>query len=107
MDGQDQELAERQSERAAEIMRRATDPDRRLPGEDPERADAVDAQHWANVYDQLRQFKERVLSDIDAAEHQLPEPASAETSLDKEVMLIQLDRLRRRHAFWEARRSQG
>ena len=105
MDDQDQRFAKGESERAAELIRRATDPDRRLPGEDPEQADAADAQHWARVYDQLLQFKEKVLADVDLAEHALPEPATAETQLDKEVMLIQAERLRRRHAFWEARKK--
>ncbi len=100
----DQEFPQGESERAAELMRRATDPDRRLPGEDPARADAADAEHWAHVYDQLLQFKERVLADIDQAERELPDPATRDTELDKQVMVIQADRLRRRRAFWEARK---
>jgi hypothetical protein len=101
----DHDFPQDQADRAAELMRRATDPDRRLPGEDPEAADLADAEHWAHVYDQLLHFKQRVLADVDIAEHELPEPATAETELDKQVMLIQADRLRRRQAFWEARKK--
>ena len=97
----DQDFPEAESERAAHLIRRATDPDRRLPGEDPVGADTEDAEHWAHVYDQLLQFKERMLADLDDSEHSLPEPATVETELDKHVMVIQADRLRRRRAFWE------
>jgi hypothetical protein len=100
----DQDFPQAASEQASALIRRATDPDRRLPGEDPAIADADDAEHWAHVYDQLLQFKERMLADLDDAEHALPEPATAETELDKQVMVIQADRLRRRRAFWEARK---
>jgi len=95
------------SERAAEIIRRAADPDRRLPGEDPERSDAEDARHWVHVYDELLHFKHEA---IDLAEHnarELPEPAGVEIGMDVEVMRIQAERLHKRAQYWRSRVEGG
>jgi hypothetical protein len=91
------------SERAAEIMRRAADPDRRLPGEDPDRSDANDARHWVHVYDELLHFKHEAIDMAEKTARELPQPADVEIGMDVEVMRIQAQRLHNRAAYWRNR----
>lgn len=91
------------SERAAEIIRRATDPDRRLPGEDPDRSDAADARHWVIVYDELLRFKGEAIDVAERSAAEFHEPAATEIGMDVEVMRIQAERLRKRAQLWRSR----
>jgi hypothetical protein len=96
-----------ESARAAEIMRNATDPERRLPGEDPDRSDADDARHWLLVYTELLRFKREAVDIAENYATTLPEPAGTEIGMDIEVMRIQAERLHKRAEFWRSRLEDG
>ena len=100
-------IVSQDSQRAAEIIRRATDPDRRLPGEDPDRSDADDARHWVLVYDELLRFKCEAIDMAEKSAADFPEPAGTEIGMDVEVMRIQAERLRKRAEFWRRRLEDG
>lgn len=91
------------SERAAEIIRQATDPDRRLPGEDPDRSNGDDVRHWVAVYDELLRFKREVIDLAEKSAAEFPEPAGVEIGMDIEVMRIQAERLHIRAQYWRSR----
>jgi hypothetical protein len=84
--------------------RRAVDPDRLLPNEDPTTADADDARHWIRVYEELYRFKtdlieqsrERLAAMPPAAQEQIEE-------VDLAIMLRERERLHGRLEFWRER----
>lgn len=92
-------------ERAGE---EAADPDRLLPGEDPSTGYPDDARKWIEVYDELLRFKNRLL---DVATETLKDvhgkPARHEVvETDKIVLEAEVNRFRRRLAFWKHRLSE-
>jgi hypothetical protein len=89
-------------ERAGE---EAADPERLLPGEDPSTPYADDAEKWVDVYDELLGFKKRLLGVAeDALEQMRDKPARKEVvDTDRIVLQAEVDRFRRRLAFWKER----
>ena len=84
--------------------RRAADPDRLLPGEDPGTTQSEDAVHWIAVYRELLSFKEQVLGVTRRyAADGPPEVASELVASDLPLLEAEMRRLERRLAFWEQR----
>jgi len=81
--------------------RRAADPDRLLPGEDPDSTEPEDAIDWVAVYRELLSFKEQVLGVTRRyAADGRPEVASELESSDLPLLEAEMQRLERRLAFW-------
>jgi hypothetical protein len=92
-------------ERAGE---EAADPDRLLPGEDPGTPYLDDAEKWVEVYQELLQFKKRLLGVAEDALKDLDDkPARKEVvDTDRIVLEAEVQRFQRRLAFWTERRSE-
>ena len=92
-------------ERAGE---EAADPDRLLPGEDPGTPYLDDAEKWVEVYQELLQFKQRLLGVAEDALKDLGDkPARKEVvDTDRIVLEAEVKRFQRRLAFWTERRSE-
>ena len=88
-------------EKAAEEQ---VDDDRLLPGEKPDSAHPEDALHWAEVYRELCDFKERAIEQITIDVIALGEEARKEIEgTDLVVLRAERDRFRRRAEFWRQR----
>ena len=82
----------------------AVEPERLLPGERPDSDHPEDALHWAGVYRELIQFKDRAIDQILLEAVAMSEPARAELErTDLVVMRAERDRFRRRADFWRQR----
>jgi hypothetical protein len=90
---------------AREAARKASDPDRLLPNEDPDSRHADDAEHWIDVYRELLQYKDRLLAVTQTALSQEPdEPARREVAeTDRTLILAERERFARRLGFWTHR----
>ncbi|MDQ6636525.1 MAG: hypothetical protein M3Y62_01915 [Candidatus Dormibacteraeota bacterium] len=89
-------------ERAGE---EAADPNRLLPDEDPSSHDPDDARHWLEVYDELLDFKRKMLTIAEEAlEGMRDKPARREVvDTDRRVLRAECDRFEKRLAFWRNR----
>ena len=86
----------------------AADPDRLLPGEDPNSHYLDDAERWVEVYEELLNFKNRLL---EVAEDTLQglhdKPARREViETDRMVLQAEVERFHRRLSFWQRRLSE-
>ena len=90
-----------------EAVRRASmDPDRLLPGEDPEHAEPGDAQHWALVYAELLQTKTQLIANLRELMKGQSQPARDELErMDVRMLELQIDRFRRRLAYWQSQKD--
>lgn len=81
------------------------DPDHRLPGEvDSESSPLLaDAQHWHRVYAELLTFKRTLLRTAEVHKEGAPDPVVDEVGNDELLLRAELERLERRHQFWQAR----
>lgn len=80
------------------------DDDRLLPGEKPDSTHPEDALHWAEVYRELCDFKERAIEQITIDVVPLGDEARREIEgTDLVVLRAESDRFRRRAAFWRQR----
>jgi hypothetical protein len=92
---------------AREAARRSLDPDRLLPGENPESREQEDAAHWVRVYQELKETKETLAADLTAALERSGEAARAELeSVDVVLIQFQLQRFRRRLRYWSERQRE-
>ena len=91
-----------------EAAAKAGDPDRLLPGEDPESTHPEDARHWVEVYRELLEYKDRLLAVTRATLSELPEePARREVAeTDQALISAERERLARRLRFWDRRLAQ-
>ena len=89
-------------------VRRAVDGDALLEGEDPESPHLEDAEHWTNVYRELIAFKQSLLDSTHNETTQLvhSEARDEASSVDGTILRAELERFRRRCAFWEERRAE-
>ena len=88
-------------EKAAEEQ---VDDERLLPGEDSDSSIPEDALHWAEVYRELCDFKERAIEQITDDVVSLGEEARKEIrTTDLVVLRAERDRFRRRAEFWRQR----
>lgn len=88
-----------------EAAHKAVDPDRLLPNENPDTTFAEDAEHWISVYEELLQYKDRLLAVTEATLVQLDQaPAGREVAeTDRTVLNAERDRFLRRIQFWQRR----
>jgi hypothetical protein len=88
-----------------EVASNLTDPDHRLPGERDSEASPLleDAQHWLQVYAELLAFKRTLLRTAEVHKERAPDEVVLEVSNDQVLLRSELDRLERRHRFWEQR----
>jgi hypothetical protein len=82
-----------------------TDPDHRLPGErDSESSPLLeDAEHWLRVYAELLAFKRTLLRTAEVHKERAPDEVAEEVGQDEVLLRSELERLERRHSFWQAR----
>ena len=85
-----------------------TDPEHRLPGEQDSEASPLleDAQHWLHVYGELVAFKRTLLRTAEVHKEGAPEAVVQEVSTDEALLRSELERLERRHRFWQDRALQ-
>jgi len=94
-----------ESGEVSEIAGQLVDPEHRLPGEvDSERSPLLeDAQHWLQVYAELLTFKRTLLRTAEVHKEGAPDAVVTEVASDQTLLRAELDRLQRRHRFWERR----
>jgi hypothetical protein len=82
-----------------------TDPEHRLPGEEESEGSPLleDAQHWLQVYAELLRFKRTLIRTTEIHKERAPQEVVEEVSNDQVILRSELDRLVRRHRFWEER----
>jgi hypothetical protein len=90
--------------RKEKAAKEAVDSSRLLPGEDPAAVHPDDAFHWAQVYRELTEFKNRAIDRIVIDAVGLGEVARQEVeATDLVVLRAERDRFRRRAEFWRDR----
>jgi hypothetical protein len=78
--------------------------DRLLPGEEPSTRHPDDALHWAQVYRELLEFKDRAMERMAMEVVSLGDVARREVeATDLVVLRAERDRFRRRAEFWRER----
>ena len=91
-----------------EAATRAVDQDALLAGENPESPHLDDAEHWVSVYTELIDFKAGLLAT--SAEHiadfDHEESRGEAKHVDLTILRAELERCRRRLAFWKERLQQ-
>lgn len=90
---------------SSELAEDLVDPDHRMPGErESEGSQLVDdAEHWRSVYQELLNFKRTLLSTAEIHKEGAPTPVAEEVSNDQVLLRSELERLERRHEFWQER----
>jgi len=93
---------------AGEAARKAADPDRLLPGEDPGATNPEDVDHWIAVYRELLAYKDRLLAVTQETLSQIPdEPARREVAeTDRVLITAERERFARRLGYWDQRRGE-
>lgn len=86
-----------------EALRVVGDPDRLLPGEEPNTRYVDDARHWRSVYEELLHFKDQLMTTARRASENLRRPARHEASDDLNLLEAERGRLRSRYEFWKRR----
>lgn len=86
-----------------EALRVVGDPDRLLPGEEPNTRYLDDARHWRSVYAELLHFKDQLVTAARRAGENLRRPARHEVSDDLRLLEAERTRLRSRYEFWKRR----
>lgn len=87
-----------------DVARDAVDPDRLLPGEKPDEARSGDADHWIQVYGELRTTKLHLLNELRIRVAGLgPSAAKELEGVDEVILQLQVDRFERRLTFWNDR----
>lgn len=91
----------------AGFLERLADPGYRLIGENPATATLDQARHWAEVYEQLIQFKRELLALCERyAEHSEPEVARAIRETDMIMLEVQVSRFRLKRDYWKIRATE-
>lgn len=92
-------------DRAREAALKAGDPDRLLPGEDPESTYLDDARHWIEVYRELLAYKERLLAVADEMLDRPPEEPAGQEIAETDLVLMTAERARfaDRLDYWSRR----
>jgi hypothetical protein len=80
-----------------------TDPNRLLPGESTSitSGDRRDAEQWVAVYEELSEFKDRLLDEVGRQRESVLDEGSAELDSDERLLRVEADRLHRRLAYWK------
>lgn len=95
-------------EAAREAAKHAADPNKLLPGEDPDSMLPDDAEHWAHVYAELLEAKRVLLgSTLEQAAGVETEPARHELEAADAVLIrAEAERLAGRLGYWRRRQEQ-
>lgn len=90
---------------ARDAARKASDPDRLLPGEPADSTHLDDAEHWVGVYRELLAYKDRLLALTRTTLNELPEEQARREVVETDRTLIAAERERfaRRLGFWHGR----
>lgn len=83
-------------------VRRVTDPAALLPFEISESTYMDDAQHWADVYDELLQLNESIVQAVNGLVGRPSNNAAVNALIDRRMRAYS-DRCRERHAYWVRR----
>ncbi len=87
-----------------EVRRQSIDPNRLLPGEEPNSQQPDDAEHWITVYSQLRETKLQVIANLrDLMEGQSDDVRDELERADIRMLQMQVERFEKRMAFWQQR----
>jgi hypothetical protein len=91
-----------------EVASDLVDPEHRLPGEADSEASLLleDAQHWQQVYNELLGFKRTLLRTAEVHKEGAAQAVIEEVSNDQILLTSELERLERRHRFWQERVQQ-
>jgi hypothetical protein len=86
-----------------QALEKEFDQNRLLQGEDPESQDPEDIRHWIQVYQELVNFKERLIATaVESLHEAIDSEASREiASTDLVTLRAELQRFRARLDFWE------
>ncbi|MFN2464780.1 MAG: hypothetical protein ABR598_00770 [Candidatus Dormibacteria bacterium] len=89
---------------ATESARRAVDPDRLMPSENPSTRYLSDVVHWMKVYSELAELKDDL---IELAERRLLEmdPSGAKEIRESDIVMLRAEKERFMHRleFWKSR----
>ncbi|HEV7680082.1 MAG TPA: hypothetical protein VGQ42_16095 [Candidatus Dormibacteraeota bacterium] len=88
---------------AAEEIRRGSQPDTLLDGENPNSTHPEDAVHWLRVYGELLTLKTELLQRAEEVLSGATDDAIKEAQLDTRLLRAEAERFRRRRAFWTER----
>ena len=77
--------------------------DRLLPHEDVATTVRQDAELWADVYQELLEFKQAMIALIDESMDSLTPLARGEVGRDRVILSAEADRLALRHTYWRRR----
>jgi hypothetical protein len=91
-----------------QALEKEFDQDRLLQGEDPESQDPEDIRHWIKVYQELVDFKERLIATaVESMHKRIESDASREiASTDLVTLRAEHQRLRVRLDFWERKAAE-
>ena len=98
--------ARRLAQEQARVERQDADRERLLAGEDPDTPYPDDAAHWRGVYAELVAFKQDLLNRVSEDRKRLSEAAMAELERDESLLRLELERLKLRLSFWQARQEE-
>jgi hypothetical protein len=89
--------------KVTQALEKEFDQNRLLQGEDPETQDPQDIRHWIKVYQELVDFKERLIATaVESMNKRIESDASREiASTDLVTLRAEHQRLRDRLDFWE------
>ncbi len=88
-------------ENEREIRRASIDPERLLPGENPEHPQPGDAEHWVSVYSELLETKRRLIANL--REMMERQPAGVQDELERadiRMLELQIERFKQRLQIW-------
>lgn len=92
------------ADEAAELAREQTDPDRLMEGEEIDTPHPEDARHWLGVYQELYAFKQDLLTKLRTRLAGMANGVAREEALaDERLLVLELERFRRRGDFWRRR----
>ena len=88
-----------------DIAHQAADPERLLPGEDPQTQDIVVAERWQRTYEHLTKFKHFMLTETKRAAESADEEGSASELRETDIPFLEGEhaRLTQRRNFWSQR----
>ncbi len=92
------------AENEAEVRRASIDPDRCLPGENPDDVQPGDAEHWVNVYTELLATKRQLVNNLRELMEGQSQAAREELErADVRMLTLQMQRFERRLGLWRSK----
>ena len=92
----------------AKVRRASIDPDRLLPGEDPEHSLPGDPEHWISVYTQLLETKHQLVQSLrEMMERQSDAARDQLERADIRMLELQIERFEQRLQVWRSKLPEG